>query len=172
MSYASYITPLFDFGKWQTAYTVVSGIFMVLDALLVVGIIIALVKGSEYMPQFTANVGAGKRLITIKRAIYAEGWRSVLRKFSSGSPESVRIAIVEADALVDRLLRDIGFKGDTLAERLQKLDGEEVRSVSGVWDAHRLRNNLVHSPGFSLSSQEAETALKKYEAFFKELEIL
>lgn len=37
---------------------------------------------------------------------------------------------------------------------------------------HRMRNDLVHTPGFVLSLEDAKMALEGYEAFLKELEVI
>lgn len=157
--------------NWQSAYYTAMAIFIILDIGMVAGIIFAFMKLFDITPDF--NIAKrGKSVITIKKTIYQEQWNSILKKASLGSPDSFRVAIIEADALVDRLLKQIGFKGDTIGDRLQKLDANELASIDRIWRAHKVRNHLVHTTGYRISSNEAKTVLDDYEAFFKELGVL
>lgn len=101
-------------------------------------------------------------------AIIAQ-WELVQTKAVTGKPESLRLAVIEADALVDAVLKGAGYEGENLAERLARVLPSEVKSVEGVWAAHRLRNDLVHTPGFVLTLESAKAALDVYEAFLKEV---
>lgn len=101
-------------------------------------------------------------------AILAQ-WEAVLSKAVTGKVESMRLAVIEADALTDTVLKNSGYEGENLAERLARVLPSEVKSVEGVWAAHRLRNDLVHTPGFVLTAEAAKAALDVYEAFLKEV---
>jgi hypothetical protein len=41
--------------------------------------------------------------------------------------------------------------------------------IDKVFDAHRLRNELAHTPGYSMTSVQAEKALFAFRDFLKEL---
>lgn len=96
-------------------------------------------------------------------------WDAVQAKAVTGKIESMRLAVIEADALVDMVLKRAGYEGENLAERLARVLPSEVKSVEGVWAAHRLRNDLAHTPGFVLTVEAAKAALDVYEAFLKEV---
>ncbi len=107
-----------------------------------------------------------------KDAVVIAQWEAVLGKAATGKVESLRLAVIEADALVDVVLKGAGYEGENLAERLARVLPSEVKSVEGVWAAHRLRNDLVHTPGFVLTPEAAKAALDVYEAFLKEVEAI
>ena len=93
-----------------------------------------------------------------------------MRKSSSASPDSMRMAVIEADSLVNDVLKQFGMPGEHLADRLANLSPDEYKTLDAVWKAHRIRNDLVHTPGFFVGPEEALKLLKDYELFLKELE--
>lgn len=96
-------------------------------------------------------------------------WAHVKARMSEETPDHFRLAVIEADALVDEFLRYVGYDGEHMADRLSKLKTTHIKSLNNVWNAHRLRNSLVHTPGISVSVAEAERAIDAYEAFLKEM---
>jgi len=73
---------------------------------------------------------------------------------------------------VDAVLKDYGFPGEHLADRLMSFTPEDMKSLNRLWDAHRVRNDIVHRPGAGISVGEGKKAIESYEAFLKELEVL
>jgi len=66
----------------------------------------------------------------------------------------------------------MGLAGEHMADRLGQIKEAEVRTLDRLWRAHRVRNDLVHSPGFSLSLFDAKRVIDDYEAFLKEVKVL
>ena len=80
------------------------------------------------------------------------------------------LAIIEADKLVDNVLRRGGIMGESMADRLRKVEGLISRDTyQGMWDAHKLRNNLVHEMGHHLDPQRTQATLWKVKKFLTEL---
>jgi hypothetical protein len=79
---------------------------------------------------------------------------------------------VEADGVADEVLRRMGFAGQTFAERLGQIPPNRYSSLEKVWDAHRIRNNLVHTPDFNVPLTKSEEAVAAYEAFLKEVKAI
>jgi len=102
-------------------------------------------------------------------------WASIVHRANTGTAENLRWAVMEADALVDFVLKQRGITGEGMAERLQNAGfaglagsgGQKL--ISRVFDAHRLRNELAHTPGFAMTTQQAERALFAFRDFLKEL---
>ena len=99
-------------------------------------------------------------------------WDAILAKADNPTPDNLRIAIIEADSLVDSFLRHIGYEGEHMADRLSRISAQGVKSLNPLWDAHRLRNMLVHTHGATVSAQETRKALKAFEDFLKEMEAM
>lgn len=157
---------------WQSVLGVVRVVFIVFDALFFIGFVFAFRKAWAFKPRIRLKEKHPKRTLTLRTAVFRERWQLVMRQFSIGSPESLRLSIIEADAVVDAVLKDIGLQGEHMADRLAKVNPDSLTTLNRLWRAHRLRNELVHTPGFSLSPQDARATLNDYESFLKEIGIL
>ncbi len=160
-----------------TIYYVIRLLFIIVDILLLVGFIYALLRAWHYHPNFKGGghgTGGehGKRVPTIRDIVLRERWHAIESKFALGSAESSRLAIIEADALVDTALKGMQIPGEHLADRLSNLDQSDIKSMNRIWRAHRLRNDLVHTPGFAVSPPDAQRTMDDYEAFLKEMEVI
>ena len=98
-----------------------------------------------------------------------ERWRQVLHLLFSTSQNDWKLAVIEADAMLEVLLGDLGFKAETLGERL-KLAGEQgFQSLSIAWEVHNVRNRIAHEGStFELSHHEVKRIISLYEKIFRE----
>lgn len=152
--------------------SVVKAILILVSAALAYGFAYALYQAWRFRPKFEFDEKKVKKMFTLRDAVMKERWHSIERKFELGTPDAARIAVIEADALVDTALKAMSVEGEHLADRLSNLDPEEVTTINRVWRAHRMRNDLVHTPGFMLSPEDAKLAIDDYEAFLREIEML
>lgn len=100
----------------------------------------------------------------------AKRWIEV-RKTSEQGIMGAKLAIFEADTLLDGALKSIMMPGDTLGERL-KVAGYKYPNLRNVWWAHKLRNQLAHDSAFQISQREARRALDDFEKALKTLNVL
>ena len=103
------------------------------------------------------------------RALTAR-WQEITRHIDSIREAEWKFAIIEADKLVDDMLRKSGFVGDTMGERLMAIEKGQLLTLDGLWEAHKIRNRLAHEPNYFLRHGEAKRAMNQYEATLKELE--
>ncbi len=82
-----------------------------------------------------------------------------------------KLAIIEADKLLDQVLRSMAMPGTTLGERL-KSTAYRYPNIRKVWSAHRLRNQLVHDTSFEMASRQARQALDEYKDALKVLNVM
>lgn len=99
-------------------------------------------------------------------------WQTVQRHFYAGDDNSLKLALLEADKVLDEALRVAGFRGENLGDRLKNLDESKLPNLQEVWEAHKLRNRLVHETDFKLNRDMAEKALGIYEKTFRDLGLL
>lgn len=111
-----------------------------------------------------------KRNLNKRRSI--RGWQEIKRHQFAGDENSLKIALIEADKLLDEALRLAGYSGETLGERLKKITEVEMPDIQLIWEAHKLRNKLAHETNFHLSREIGEKALSIYEKTFKDLGLL
>lgn len=100
-------------------------------------------------------------------------WNEIKRHLDGDNPIEWKMAIIEADSLVDDIMKRIGYKGETLAERLKTIESSDFDNLQNIWDAHKIRNRIVHEPGkMELDRTTAQGAVEKYEKALKELKYL
>ena len=170
--------PLFAlFGK-NTAVTFldiwrgsVRPIVMILDALLVGFMTFTILEIWQIQPHVRfRRMHMPKEDHAKKHApMFTKQWATISTRMHEDTPDHFRLAIIEADALVDEFLRYVGYEGEHMADRLSKLKKTHIKSLDNVWNAHRLRNSIVHTPGVSVSAKDAERAIASYESFLKEM---
>lgn len=145
---------------------------LVLTVLFGVGILALIIK----MNLFGVKMKAAKSFIVkahpAKKEKLSREWEKVKNRLRRGNDAEDRLAVIEADQLLDLVLKRAGFKGETMGDRLEKVKPWQLKSIEGVWNAHKIRNRLVHEPQVRLGHYEAETAVKIFENALKELEFL
>jgi len=157
--------------NWRELFFTLRWIFIVLDVILIVFFVIIFIKALEFRPKFVFNPKPGKRS-PLKDPKLLERWAKIIKKAGSGPPQSLTLAVIEADSFVDDVLKKMNLPGEGMAERMERLGNRNLKTIERLWRAHKKRNELVHTPGFSLSPQEAKKILGDYEAFLKEIELL
>lgn len=98
-----------------------------------------------------------------------EMWTEI-EKTSDHGLMGAKLAVVEADKLLDTVLRKLHFPGETMGERL-KTAAYKYPNISKVWGAHKLRNQLVHDATFEITVRQAKSAVKDFHAALKELNV-
>lgn len=100
-------------------------------------------------------------------------WHEIKELMVQSGPSHFRMAILQADTLVDHALKAYAMTGNTMGERLQAarhLFSDEVYDL--VWQAHKLRNRLAHEMESEIMSWEARTAVASFEQGLRELKVL
>jgi transposase len=146
--------------------------FLVLDAILVIMFFFSFAKSWKYRPKLHPGVRVVHKTFTLRDDVLQKRWDTIRTRVEGGSADGMHLAVIEADKLVDDALKQMGLEGEHMADRLGKISDTEVRTLDRLWRAHRVRNDLVHSPGFSLSAGDAKRVIDDYEAFLKEVKVL
>ena len=166
------VTSFLNVAQWNTWVKVIRTAFYVVDVLLVVFLVFVVVQAWRYKPKFSAFFKRPKRVYELHDEKFKEHWQGIIKKTDADSPDAFKLAIIEADALVDDVLKRLGYPGETMAERLARLGQTDFAALNSLWKAHRVRNELTHTPGFKISQVQTKKTLENYEAFFKEIGLL
>ncbi len=106
----------------------------------------------------------------VSRKEIKESWENI-KKTSLQGMMGAKMAIMEADALLDSALKSMSMPGMSMADRL-RVARYKYPKLNKVWWAHKLRNQLVHETSFQLGSRQAKQALEEYERAFKTMNLL
>lgn len=99
-------------------------------------------------------------------------WKNILSRLETANEEEYKLAVIEADNMLDATLQRIGFAGETLADRLGKVNVAIVPNLPEVREANRIRNNIVHDPSYRLTLNEARKVIEIYQATFQNLDLI
>lgn len=89
-----------------------------------------------------------KTISEITRNNISRDWKNIEILLSQKSPSQLRQALITADKCLDNALRDI-VEGDSMGDRLKNSDRLFDRDLyNKIWDAHKIRNNIVHEAGY------------------------
>lgn len=99
---------------------------------------------------------------------YRMRWLAVEQSLVRENESSYHLAVLNADKLVDQALRDKGFRGQTMGERL-KAAKDKLTHRNDIWEAHKLRNKIAHESDVRVSYDQARRALAGFKQALKDL---
>lgn len=163
------IYALGDAHTWQ----VLGNISAVLSIFFICIIVFSLVRMREIQNHEKEEI---KHEISIALARDAEEaskinprWKYILDLIGSDSQNDWRIAILEADSMLDELLQERGYEGDSLGERLKGARNNSFANLDNAWEAHEIRNKIAHAGSeFSLTQIESRRTIRLFETVFDE----
>jgi hypothetical protein len=120
---------------------------------------------------FLRRFFAGNRLDGMDRKAVLARWNEIERMIQAGGEMHLKIAVMEADKLLDHALKAMAIPGQTLGERL-KYAAYKYPKIKNVWNAHRLRNSLAHEASFYLEPSMARRAVKDFKEALQTLHLL
>lgn len=99
-------------------------------------------------------------------------WEAILARLETEQESEYKMAVIEADKILDDLLEKIGYEGENMAERLKQITPAQMVHINEVWEAHKLRNRIVHEPDFHLTCPQARRAIEIYQKALEDLEMI
>jgi len=100
-------------------------------------------------------------------------WHYILSLMEGFNDSDWRMAIIEADSMMEEILKDKGMYGSSLAELLNSAKSNGYRNIQDAWDAHIIRNKIAHEGSdYPLTQVEGRRVLKMYQNFFEELDVI
>lgn len=136
--------------------------------------------GTIYAMQRTAQLAAGEsealraaeRVFAVRseQGALNTRWSDVTTHIESTNPNDWRLAIIEADILLEESLSELGLAGATIGEKLRSASPQHFRSLDDAWKAHRVRNEIAHAGAdFVLTQKLAQETINQYRRVFTEL---
>ncbi len=95
-------------------------------------------------------------------------WDRVLQEANSESDQSRRLAILEADIMLGELLDELGYRGETLADKMRQVPKAQFNTIDIAWEAHKARNRIAHESGYEIPPYEVKRLIGLYDKVFRE----
>ncbi|MES2416456.1 MAG: hypothetical protein V4504_02040 [Patescibacteria group bacterium] len=110
-----------------------------------------------------------KHVEDVKEKIKNIRWQNVLKYLDSESQSDWKLAIIEADSILEDLTDTLEFQGDNLGERLKSVGKDRFKTLDDAWEAHLVRNRIAHEGlKFEITKREAQRVIYLYEKVFRE----
>ena len=98
-----------------------------------------------------------------------ERWEHVLQYLASPSESDWKLAILEADSMLEDLTDQLELEGENLGDRLKAADVAKFKTLDNAWEAHLVRNRIAHDGSqFEITQHEANRIITLYENVFRE----
>ncbi len=95
-------------------------------------------------------------------------WEQVQKHIKSDTPADWRLAILEADLMLEDLLVTLGYKEGTIGDKLKAIEPSDFPGHDRAWWAHRVRNNIAHQGStYILGKAEARNTIAIFEEVFR-----
>lgn len=113
-----------------------------------------------------ASAGATEPPVTNQR------WQKIQAALSTEDMGAWRLAIIEADNILAEMVKAMHYPGESLGEQLKSIEPSDFTTLNDAWEAHKVRNRIVHEPNATLSRRELEETLRCYQRVFEEFNYL
>ena len=118
------------------------------------------------------NFLAGKKSVSERvTAMVTRDWQEIENLLKGGIPSQLKQALIVGDRSLDSALKDL-VAGETMGERLRNAKNLfRSQTYEKIWQAHKLRNSLVHESGFEVQSFMLKSLTENFRSGLKELGI-
>jgi hypothetical protein len=130
-------------------------------------IIIAIVIGLVMLASITY---LQKKRSFVDRQFFIDRWDTIQKTYQN-TPSKWMEVLIEADKLVDEALKQRGYSGKTMGERMVSAN-RIFKDPDMIWNAHKLRNRVVHETGIKVKKSHVSYALRGYRKALKDLEVI
>lgn len=161
---------IFNSQFWISISNTGSFISLWLSLILAIGIIIVSIKSFRLESAISRFYGYLKSP-QVASEKFSKSWARVQKRMQGGDEASMKLAIIEADHLLSGLLEQMGYDGETVAEKLRQIPANDplIKNPEDLWRAHRVRNEIVHNPAYQISREETAIILNIFEKAFKDM---
>lgn len=87
------------------------------------------------------------------------------------NPNDWKLAVIEADIELERILESAGYAGSTVGDKLKNARTTgAMQTIDDAWEAHLIRNKIAHQGAdFVLTKKIAQETINRYKRVFAEL---
>ncbi|KPJ71550.1 hypothetical protein AMJ50_01500 [Parcubacteria bacterium DG_74_3] len=102
---------------------------------------------------------------------YKRKWRKITNRLNTGLESEYKLAVIEAEKMLNEALEKMGYPEQSLGEKLDKLTKDTLPNISQVREANKIQNNVVRDPDYRLTLEQAKSVVLTYEQALHELEV-
>lgn len=99
-------------------------------------------------------------------------WARIQQALQSDNPADWKVAIIEADTMLDTIVTRMGYPGGNLGEKLKAIEPSDFLTLNDAWEAHKVRNAIAHEGNYDLTRREVVRVIGLYENVFREFDCI
>ncbi len=99
-------------------------------------------------------------------------WEKIEKRLNTNNLSQYKVAILEADNLVNEILIKIGYKGNNMMERLKNVDKNQIEEIDNLINSHQIRNKIIYDKNFIIEKEYAHKIIIPYRNFMEEFDII
>jgi len=154
--------------SFDTFWSNFQSVSAIVSLLLLVGIVYSIIRIRQIRKEEKEIYGEVLAPQTAE-ARRDERWEKVLGHIESENPSDWRLAILEADVLLDEVVSRMGYDGEGLGEKLKQIERSDFSTLDQAWEAHKVRNTIAHEGSdFILTQRKARQVIDLYRQVFEE----
>lgn len=134
-----------------------SMVVLLFASVIIIGLVLMVIMG----------LGKSRASRYLDKEKYQHDWMTIESSLTN-TPQSQQFAILEADKLLDKALKERGFAGQTMGERMTAASRVFTRR-DAVWAAHKLRNRIAHEHNVAINAGLTTKALGSFKRALKDL---
>lgn len=155
-----------------TIILVLKIIFSLISLLFIVGIIYFIAKSNYLRTVFLQDVVEVMSFRPYGMRKIIKQWNKIKSRLELPPEAEHKLAVIEADNLLNETLARMGYQGETLSDKLEQLTAFKLSNLDQVLEAHKIRDAIVYDPDYRLSLEQAQKAIETYEKTLQELQVL
>ncbi len=146
-------------------------VFLIVSLILFLVIVGILLRTQWLNRRFFENITEFMSFKPYEANKLLKDWEKINKRLESGSEAEYKLAIIEADSMLDDVLKRMGHTQETVEEKLESVKFSEIKNMDDLKQSRRTRNSVVHDPDYKLTLDKAREVLKVYENVFKDLKV-
>lgn len=97
-------------------------------------------------------------------------WQEIDQLIALGAPSNYAKAVLEADKLLDHVLKSLRTPGLTMGDRLKASKNRfSPEGLDAAWRGHKVRNEIVHTSDYEITDIMAREAIANFKKALGEL---
>jgi len=164
----------------RSVYPVMEIVAVILSILFLWGIIYSVKKLNElnklihikYSRPVEAPSTVAIQNIPQQKINFSKQWSEILKHASSNSVNDWKVAILDADSMLDDCLIAKNYQGETMGDRLKSVNPADMKTLDMAWEAHKFRNGIAHGSDISFNQHEVRRVVSLFEKVFRELQVI
>ncbi len=159
---------------FSEAWSVFTALSLFVSILLAILVAYCIIRIEQIRKHEREQVDSAMRPVASRDVSRAQlRWNRIREEVGSDTEQNWRLAILEADIMLNELLDSLGYKGETMADKMRQVVKGDFNTIDLAWEAHRARNAIAHQGvQSSLSQREARRIIDLYEKIFREFKFI